>query len=168
MVGCVLALFAAENRRYLEKIAAWHPTLMRTAAVLLMYVPIVLGQQLLLGKLTVTLGALIQAICAGFLIVSLVYHRQGAAFRFLNLPGIAFIGAISYSLYVWQMPFLAKAEVYGGHEEWFLKFPYDLVMVIVAALASYYLLEKPFAKLRRKFHSRSDGRESSLQHRLRP
>jgi peptidoglycan/LPS O-acetylase OafA/YrhL len=152
MIGCVLAILASKNRRYIERIAAWHPTIMRVMALLLMYVPIFLGQRLLLGKFTVTLGPMLQAGCAAFLIASLVYHRQGMAFRFLNLPAVAFVGVISYSLYVWQMPFLATPDIYGGKEEWFLKFPYDLAMVGFAALASYYLLEKPLERLRRRLH----------------
>jgi len=152
MIGCVLAILAWKNRSYIERIANWHPAIMRVTAVLLMYVPIYFSQRLLLGKFTVTLGPMLQAMCAAFLIASLVYHRHGIAFKFLNLPAIAFVGTISYSLYVWQMPFLARPDIYGGKEEWFLKFPYDLAMVVFAALASYYLLEKPLERLRRRLH----------------
>jgi peptidoglycan/LPS O-acetylase OafA/YrhL len=162
MIGCVLALLASKFRSSFERAAAWYPTITRAAALLLMYVPILLGQRLLFGKLTVTLGPLLQAICAGFLIVSLLYHRQGLAFKFLNLPIIAFIGTISYSLYVWQMPFLARPDIYGGNAEWFLKFTIDLAVVVLAALVSYYLLERPFAKLRRRLHAHPKRQPASV------
>ena len=57
---------------------------------------------------------------------------------------------IPYSLKIWQMPFL-EPDIYGGKAEWFLAFPADLVIVVLAALASYYILEKPVAGLRRRY-----------------
>lgn len=144
---------AALHRRELEKIAAWHPTATRILAALLMYVPTFLGSRLLLAKFTVMLGPTLQAACAAVLIVSLVHYRNGIGFRVLNLNFVSYIGAISYSLYIWQMPFLAKPDTYGGTSEWFLAFPLDLMMIFVAAMTSYHLLERPLAGLRRRLHS---------------
>ncbi len=169
MVGGLLALFAAKNRGNLEEAMGWHPAAMRTVAMLLMYAPFLLGQHLVLGKFTVTFGPSLQAICAGYLIASLAFHPYGLAFKFLNSRVVAFVGVISYSLYVWQMPFLALPRNYGGVAEWFLKFPTDLGLVVIAALASYCVLERPLAALRRKLRvHRADWRMETptLQPRL--
>ena len=153
MIGCLLALYARRHRAELEKIAAWHPTAIRVIAVLLMYVPEFLGSRFLFAKFTVMLGPTLQAACAAILILSLVYNRTGLGFKVLNLHFISYIGAISYSLYIWQMPFFAKPDTFGGTREWFLAFPLDLVLCIIAGMISYHLLERPLAGLRRRLHS---------------
>ena len=153
MIGCLVALYACRHRSELEKIAAWHPTATRIFAVVLMYVPTFLGSRLLLAKFTVMLGPTLQAACASVLIVSLVYNRSGLGFKVLNLNFISYIGAISYSLYIWQMPFLSKADTYGAASEWFLAFPLDLVLIVAAAMVSYHFLERPLTGLRRRLHS---------------
>ncbi|MFL6799907.1 MAG: acyltransferase family protein [Xanthobacteraceae bacterium] len=153
MIGCLLALYAHRHRGELGKIAAWHPSATRMIAALLMYVPDFLGSRVLLGKLTITLGPTLQAICAATLIVSLVYNHNGFGFRVLNLNVVSYIGAISYSLYIWHGPFIARPDSYGGQDQWFLSFPLDLLVVILVAMTSYHLLERPFVRLRRRLHS---------------
>jgi len=57
--------------------------------------------------------------------------------RMLSLPVLTHFGVWSYSLYLWQQPFyLAKTSFPGGAVTAF-------VCAMVAALVSYYFLEKP-------------------------
>jgi peptidoglycan/LPS O-acetylase OafA/YrhL len=52
------------------------------------------------------------------------------------------LGVISYSLYMWHMPFMnAQAKIH---------FPLNLVLAFAAAVASYYLLEQPILRLRNR------------------
>jgi peptidoglycan/LPS O-acetylase OafA/YrhL len=62
--------------------------------------------------------------------------------RILNLRIVAFIGVLSYSLYLWQQPFLRK-----GHA---LPFPVSVALIGVLALASYYFVERPMLRMRPK------------------
>lgn len=62
---------------------------------------------------------------------------------FLNWRPVAFIGVISYSLYLWHRPFVDR---YSSHA--WNKFPANVALGLVVALASYYLIEKPFLSLR--------------------
>jgi peptidoglycan/LPS O-acetylase OafA/YrhL len=64
--------------------------------------------------------------------------------RGLNTPPMAFLGALSYSLYLWQEPFL------NSHDESpvLTAFPWNLGIALLAAVASFYLIEKPFLKLK--------------------
>jgi peptidoglycan/LPS O-acetylase OafA/YrhL len=156
MIGCLLGLLAQNRSSYLARAASWHPMLMRAVAVMLIYVQIILRQELLLGKLTVTIGPLVQNLCIAYLIMSLVYSRQGITYRVMNSRAMVFFGLISYSLYVWQMPFLAPPYVYGNEVQWFTKFPIDLAIVFCSALLSYYILERPLAALRNALHSRKE------------
>ncbi len=66
--------------------------------------------------------------------------------RFLNTGPMAFVGALSYSLYLWQTPMFSPDVGLG--------FPVNLVCIAVAALASYYFVEQPFLRLRAKLERR--------------
>ncbi|MGB7839115.1 MAG: hypothetical protein WBL40_13495 [Terrimicrobiaceae bacterium] len=65
----------------------------------------------------------------------------------MNWRPIAFAGVLSYSLYVWNNLFL-KGET-GGIVN---AFPFNLLCVTGMGLFSYYLIEKPFLKLKDHFH----------------
>jgi peptidoglycan/LPS O-acetylase OafA/YrhL len=67
----------------------------------------------------------------------------GPIFAALNWRPLAWIGTLSYSLYLWQQPFLDREST-----RWFTAFPVNLVLVFACALASYRLVEKPFFALR--------------------
>jgi peptidoglycan/LPS O-acetylase OafA/YrhL len=74
-----------------------------------------------------------------------VRHHTDLFGRFLNWRPMIFIGVLSYSLYLWQEPFLNRLSNHPIN--WF---PLNLICVVGAALASYYLVERPFLELRRR------------------
>lgn len=65
----------------------------------------------------------------------------------LNWRPMVWVGTMSYSLYLWQEPFL-----YFHADTWATRFPVNLILSFVAAWLSYRLIEKPFLKLREKLH----------------
>jgi len=71
--------------------------------------------------------------------------------RILNARPMAFIGVLSYSIYLWQQPFLRP-----GHT---LKFPLSILCIGVMALASYHFIERPMLRLRARIEG---GRTSGL------
>lgn len=96
-------------------------------------------------------GHTILNVCLAILIHRCVYYSRGAVGRALNWRPIAFIGVLSYSLYVWQQPFLNR-----GSTSWACAFPENLVLAVTAALCSYFLLEKPLLRLRARLRSYSE------------
>lgn len=66
--------------------------------------------------------------------------------RLLNLKPIVFIGTLSYSLYLWQEPFLNPMNELSDRTA----FPQNIAYAILAALASYYLIERPFLRFKDK------------------
>jgi peptidoglycan/LPS O-acetylase OafA/YrhL len=73
-----------------------------------------------------------------------VYTPNDWVGRFLNWRPVAFVGILSYSIYLWQELFTRRSNAWMEH------FPQDLLFIGMAALASYVVLEKPFLRLRRK------------------
>jgi peptidoglycan/LPS O-acetylase OafA/YrhL len=71
--------------------------------------------------------------------------RRRAA-RLLNAAPLAWLGSISYSLYLWQQPFLHH-RLQAVHTT----FPLNLVLAFGMALLSYHLLERPLLRLRSRF-----------------
>ncbi|MBV8834398.1 MAG: acyltransferase [Acidobacteriaceae bacterium] len=64
----------------------------------------------------------------------------------LNIRPITWIGTLSYSLYVWQQLFLRQFR--PGF--WMNAFPASIVFTFIAAMLSFYLVEKPFLGLRQR------------------
>jgi peptidoglycan/LPS O-acetylase OafA/YrhL len=73
-----------------------------------------------------------------------VTHDAGRIGRMLNAAPLVFLGWISYSLYLWQQPFLNRAS-----PSVFAAFPLNLVCVVMLALLSYYVVERPALRLRK-------------------
>jgi peptidoglycan/LPS O-acetylase OafA/YrhL len=77
------------------------------------------------------------------LLLHLVGHPGSWLGRCANLPLMARVGALSYSLYLWQEPFL-----FFKSEAWLTRFPLNLLWLTLAALLSYHLVEQPFLRLK--------------------
>jgi peptidoglycan/LPS O-acetylase OafA/YrhL len=64
-------------------------------------------------------------------------------YRILNFRPIAWFGVLSFSIDLWQQPFIDRYS--GG--PW-SAFPANVVLAVVFGCASYYFLERPFLRLR--------------------
>lgn len=63
--------------------------------------------------------------------------------RLLEVRPLVWVGRLSYSLYLWQQPFMQP----HGDRYW-QTFPVNLVAALVLASLSYYLVEQPVLRLR--------------------
>ena len=88
-------------------------------------------------------GETVMNVCIALFLDWCLRHPQSRMGRFFDWRPIAFIGVLSYSLYLWQQPFLNR-----GSDALVASFPLNLVCMFGAALASYYLIEKPFLEWR--------------------
>ncbi len=76
------------------------------------------------------------------------FPSQGPA-PLLNARPVVFVGTLSYSLYLWQQPFLNPASTsFACH------FPVNLGLAVGCALASYYLIETPALRWRARVERR--------------
>lgn len=77
-----------------------------------------------------------------------VIDTKSAFSKLLNYRPVAFIGTLSYSLYLWQQLFL------NYHQDALVRNPLiGILLSLVAAIGSYYLIERYFLQLKdRLFH----------------
>jgi peptidoglycan/LPS O-acetylase OafA/YrhL len=89
----------------------------------------------------------------GFLILMwllwLVRNPTSLQGRILNQPLIAWIGRLSYSLYIWQTFFTHHLDVeVFGRNGWWDTFPTSWLCILAVAAFSYYCIERPALRLR--------------------
>jgi len=88
----------------------------------------------------------IQNIGIAACIVWSIIHSTGRVGKVLNAKPVVYIGVMSYSIYLWQQPFLNPfSSLYIN------QFPINIILVAGAALVSYYLIERPSLQLRRRW-----------------
>jgi peptidoglycan/LPS O-acetylase OafA/YrhL len=92
-------------------------------------------------------GQTITNIGIAVLIERLVRFPTSGVARLFNLRPVAYLGTLSYSLYLWQQPFMAPGT------PWPAPFPWNLLAAFVAALASFYLIERPALRLRARMET---------------
>jgi len=137
-IGCLLAVFA--NR--LPRIPTYAAALMAGFALLAPWYPANTAGRTLF--MLFVLRPLLNVCIAG-----IVLHVIQVPYRALNWAPVAWLGRISYSLYLWQELFCSNASLHYG---------FVLVLPAIAcACLSYYLVEQPMLRLREKLARKQSG-----------
>jgi peptidoglycan/LPS O-acetylase OafA/YrhL len=138
-VGCVLALavdWLHRCRPYQAMLASRWIAL----APVLLVLSGVLGDRPRIDALAgVTLRNLLVGLCIDWCLT----YPGGRVGRVLNAKPLTYVGVMSYSIYLWQQLFLNAGEAAPA-----TSFPVNVVLVGLAALASYLLVERPARHLR--------------------
>lgn len=148
--GCLLALTADWLVR-----KSWYLRLFRPAYSLGLFALVLVLNRYMGYGVDRIFGQVVINLCVAILIHRSVYCSDGWMRSLLNWRPLAFIGVLSYSLYVWQQLFIDRES-----SAWISAFPENLILAITIALASYFLLEQPLMKLREKL--RQQERVSQL------
>lgn len=145
MYGCLLA-FLDGNPRFeaaMNRLKAW--ALPVGAGVFLLFIHPLLKTHFR-GAYNLPIGISLEAGLIAFIIAWFLRNPLSAGANVLNSRFMVHIGVLSYSLYLWQQPFLTNLNrTFMGI------FPIGLIFAYAAACASYYLIEKRFLNLRRQF-----------------
>lgn len=104
--------------------------------------------QLLLPSISLEVVAILLPISVSLLLLWIYFNQENVLVSVLNVYPVAFIGKISYGIYIFQGLFLRTGP---GGSLWIQQYPLNLFLVFAAALASYFLLEKPVLKLKTAF-----------------
>jgi len=96
-----------------------------------------------------------------------VLFQQSRSSRILNTRALSSAGAMSYSVYLWQQPFLDRFA-----SSLFQAFPLNLILAVASGAASFYLVEAPMLRLRTRLMKKrsKEAREAYRRqppHRLR-
>jgi peptidoglycan/LPS O-acetylase OafA/YrhL len=164
LIGCSLALALPAARHIL---VARHQRLVTGAALLGMVFIVVMGaSQDLHRMIPLDLIYLVVSLSTAAIIVRLVVPPQGAvSCRFLwlfSLRPVVWMGVVSYSLYLWHRVvfevFRQSFAITTMRQR--LEFgPLMLLLVFLAASASYYRVERPFLRLKDRFEERAERAE---------
>jgi peptidoglycan/LPS O-acetylase OafA/YrhL len=105
-------------------------------------------------------GYTIFSACAGVLLFTLFQAPPALVLRILENPLLTWIGRISYGLYLWN-PLMIKLI----NPSWptLLKLVLQIVILLVIVSLSYYGVELPFLRLKRRFHSPALAKDAGLK-----
>ncbi len=135
-MGCAISILEPRLARWQEVFASRRFLLVPALTALL---PLI---QLWNTRVYQTLG--LTALHLG--IALSVKHVMTRRYALLNSLPVMWLGAISYSLFLWQQIFLDRAS-----STWWTAFPLNLAFSLLLATASYHLAEQPFLKIRERW-----------------
>jgi peptidoglycan/LPS O-acetylase OafA/YrhL len=149
LVGCLMALLLSDGA-IRERAVRWSKVC---------FLPAALGLALGIANFHL-LQPLWESVCIAVLLASTMLHPNHAVSRVISLKPLAWLGMISYSLYLWQEPFMAVQR-----NPLLLAAGVGLVLPLFA-LGSYFFIERPTTQIGRRLTSarinRSPERASIL------
>lgn len=119
-------------------------------------------------------------VAGALLVVPAVFVKRevrdrGALRAFLNIPVIAYLGVVSYGMYLWhyQIIQMVRSDWFGWPElggRAVVLFPIAFVLTLAVATASWYLLERPILRVVKPRDRRGEGtsRRSNARNVARP
>jgi peptidoglycan/LPS O-acetylase OafA/YrhL len=100
------------------------------------------------GDRMIVWGMALATVCAGVLILHLV-TADSPVHRVLVWRPLTFLGLISYGLYLWHLPVYKLLYLQAPGLPWWFVATVAIGLSILLAVASYYLVERPFLGHRR-------------------
>ena len=155
LIGCYAALIQERVKALLIR-SRFSGALVTTAFIVLFLACPKLAEYFK-GGWTATFGKTIEATLAAIIIIAISCMKEFWLSRLLRAKIPVFIGTISFSLYLWQQLFTGSSFI------WALEFPFNIAQAIAAAALSYWLIEKPFFALKKKFKPQEDKNEHTFK-----
>lgn len=146
LFGCLLSLLLFYHGPIVKQFFTKYVNLIRVFCIFLIWGSTGLQSQMMVGLITVPLSNTVESLAIAWLLASCIFNRD-VLFWLLNSKVMVFIGAISYSWYLWQELFLFDCDRYFTGA--LFHFPTNLILSFIVASASYFLIEKPFERLKK-------------------
>jgi peptidoglycan/LPS O-acetylase OafA/YrhL len=94
--------------------------------------------------------------CVAVVINCVIHDQSSVLTRLMETQPLAWLGTLSYSIYLWQQPFAPNQAT----PTWFRAFPTNLCCAFSLALGSYYLVERPLLSFRGRLRRGAVGPDS--------
>jgi peptidoglycan/LPS O-acetylase OafA/YrhL len=152
LTGALFALLqaTATGKRILKSPRlnqAWVPLAAAAVVVLVEFT------EVLSFSLIRLLRPVINSVGVALIINFTIANRTSPLTLLLELRPVAWVGALSYSLYLWQQPFAPYLP--GSNAAWFRNSPINLLAAVTCGVFSYYVVERPILGFRRRFRPQS-------------
>ena len=153
-MGCLLAGLRSTLHGY-----GWYRRIL--SSPLFVLVPLLglltfeLGPQLLPDIANLAIGYTVIDLAIALSLDWCLLFPNGRIGRVLNAAPVAAVGMLSYSIYLWQEPFL-----FVSRRAWWQVPPANLGLMLLAATVSYLLIEHPCLRLRSRWEHRLFGEPS--------
>lgn len=144
LLGCFAGVLISSNMLP-QKI--WFRNLLRGAAMAAGPGLLALGVCWITSPFMICAGWLLASVLAAALILHLVSADPGPLHYILQNSFLVFVGEISYGLYVWHFPILKAMEQHQLPRQYMSY----LLLVVPVVLCSYYFIERPCLKFKRRF-----------------
>ncbi len=146
MMGCLLALLLHDGYlpglfRRLRRV--W----VSVVTVALLVVSVALGETYGSGYRDI-IGFALDPLLIAAIIVQAMALRESPAWSWLNWRPVRYLGALSYSIYLYQQVIVEPAKKLLASQGVAVQLAGVLVAVVLAAAASYHLVECPFLRLK--------------------
>jgi peptidoglycan/LPS O-acetylase OafA/YrhL len=145
LAGCYIAFLLFHERQKLSDFFKKIPSVWVYVAIVMVLFFSQIEFHPVYDKVLIPTSGTIINISICFLLLYFILREKSLGYKFLNHPVIRYIGVLSYSLYLWQQFYLSRLDY------WIFDFPQNLIFTFFTAMASYYLIEKPFLRLRDRF-----------------
>jgi peptidoglycan/LPS O-acetylase OafA/YrhL len=157
MIGCLLAIYRESISGWITKVIEKYKFMIFLPlfglAFSLVIMKIIPADSVVIGGATRALaratGTFTNVFVCLIILISANF-KNTLWYRFLNTGAMNYAGKLSYSLYLWQQLF------FSDHIGILGKFPVNIFCIVVAAMISYYFIEKPFLRLKSRFEVQKD------------
>jgi peptidoglycan/LPS O-acetylase OafA/YrhL len=102
-----------------------------------------------------TLGFIVDPVLIAILLPQLISMESVAPFSWLNLPPARFFGRISYPLYLYHIFAIEQVNRFLNHYGLGVTVMASLSGAVLLAVGSYYLVERPFLKLKARYSAKN-------------
>lgn len=154
MFGCAMALLWESPRFHKLTERFLNPGLFAFAALYIIVLAPVLSARFM-GWYDWPVGYTLRGLLISIVVLYAVKRPASPTGKFLNLAPMRHLGVISYSIYLWQQPFM------GGFAG--LSVPWNIVPTLGAAELSHWLVERPSYWLRDRLVLRLTRAQKSIE-----
>ncbi len=145
-LGCLFAVFYDKLVDSVSYQKMLRSPLIFVVPIILLVVNSLINSPLIYLGMIFTISNFLIVLCIDW---SIKNHESTIFGRFLNSAPMRQIGIMSYSMYLWQQPFLNQDFPF-----WYSKFPQNFIFIAIFSSISYFFVEKLSLKLRQTWETR--------------